>query len=140
MLIPIWLKGEISKELVYEGPFNAVVNDRNSKIQKDLDFARHIIEFDPKIDLDFARHIIEFDPRNTLTYAHWTKIEPFLLQAKQVRWPSNLAPKPQPYSENPDSSDPLPEADYLLVTEHRTIYQLPAVRTKAALRAVPGIS
>jgi hypothetical protein len=24
----------------------------------------------PKTDLDFARHIIEFDPRNTSTYAH----------------------------------------------------------------------
>jgi nucleoside phosphorylase len=71
----------------------------------------------PKTDLDFARHIIEFDPRNRSTYAEWTEIEPILQErAKEVPWPSHLAPKPKPYSESPDSSDPLPEAEYLVVT------------------------
>jgi nucleoside phosphorylase len=71
----------------------------------------------PRTDLDFARHIIDFDPRNRSTYAEWTEIEPILQErAKEVPWPSHLAPKPQPYSENPDSNDPLPEAEYLVVT------------------------
>ena len=71
----------------------------------------------PKTDLNFARHIIEFDPRDRSTYAEWTEIEPILQErAKEVPWPSHLAPKPKPYSESPDSSDPLPEAEYLVVT------------------------
>lgn len=71
----------------------------------------------PKTDFDFARHIIEFDPRNVSTYASWTKIEPSLLvKPKEIPWPSDLTPEPQPYSSTPNSSNPLPEAEYLVVT------------------------
>jgi nucleoside phosphorylase len=71
----------------------------------------------PETDFDFAKHIIEFDPRNDSTYAHWTEIEAFYLEKpKEVPWPADLIPKPQPYSEAPNSSDPLPESSYLIVT------------------------
>src|SRR6476646_9523548 len=71
----------------------------------------------PKTDLDFAKHIIEFDPSDKSTYSQWTDTELIPQErAKEVPWPSNLGPKPRPYSEVPYPSDPLPESEYLIVT------------------------
>ena len=71
----------------------------------------------PKDDVELAKHIIEFDPRDEATHAYWTEIEPDLLKHPQpIPWPSGAEPRPQPISPNPKSSDPLPAADFLVVT------------------------
>lgn len=68
-------------------------------------------------DYDLAKHIIEFDPRQPSTYAYWTEIEPALLKKPNaIPWPTGLSPQLQPYSQDPDPSDPLPESQYLVVT------------------------
>ena len=71
----------------------------------------------PKNDIELARHIIEFDPRDKTTHAYWTEIEPSLLEHPQpIPWPSGTEPQSQPISPSPKSSDPLPAADFLIVT------------------------
>ncbi len=71
----------------------------------------------PETDFDFAKHIIEFDPRQPSTYAYWTELEPILLKRPNaVPWPADFIPISQPYPQNPNPSESLPEAEYLVVT------------------------
>lgn len=66
---------------------------------------------------ELARHIIEFDAKNPSTHGPWTRIEPELLvRPDDIPWPTSLSPHPQALSQHPDSSDPLPEAEIIVVT------------------------
>jgi Phosphorylase superfamily len=74
----------------------------------------------PETDVDFARHIIEFDPDKPSTHAAWTipssECEALARRNLQpIPWPAGLNPRPQ----NPathDTDKPLPTCDVLLVT------------------------
>lgn len=77
----------------------------------------------PGNDLDLARHIIEFDPRLPAGYvfAAAPLSERALELAKPVSpepipWPDGLAPTPIPHQTPPGEDDPLPLADLLLLT------------------------
>jgi purine-nucleoside phosphorylase len=72
-----------------------------------------------KTDTDLARHIIEFDPEVPATHAKWTLPQAAVMARatmRPIRWPSGLAPKPQPISSAPKPADVLPACDYLVVT------------------------
>lgn len=72
-------------------------------------------------DIELARHIIEFDPWKPETYAAWTELSAATLAAthpalQPIPWPSAEAPLPRPLTPSPKLADPLPQADYLVVT------------------------
>jgi hypothetical protein len=75
----------------------------------------------PETDIDFARHIIEYDPDDPKTHAAWTI--PFSVTEEIARknlepipWPSGLKPTPKAAATTPDPTRPLPNCDVLVVT------------------------
>jgi hypothetical protein len=75
----------------------------------------------PETDVDFARHIIEYDPDNPATYAAWSTVPSQTDQLARrhmqaIPWPTNLAPSPSSLTPQPDPTQPLPKADVLVVT------------------------
>jgi len=75
--------------------------------------------FRPRTDVEFARHIIDFDPDDPRTHAAWTLPQAMLatrLQLKPVPWPRASVPKPQPVKPAPRPDTALPPADCLVVT------------------------
>src|SRR5262249_27758809 len=67
----------------------------------------------------WARHLIEFGAQDASTYAPHTLPMSELAQASArspIPWPSGKEPAPAPLARKPAPADPLPAADYLIVT------------------------
>ena len=68
---------------------------------------------------DLSRHIIMFDSDDASTYSpHTLPPAAVMLAAARspIPWPAGEAPEPQPMAKKPSPTDPLPQADYVLVT------------------------
>lgn len=63
-----------------------------------------------------ARHIIDFGADLEEPQAGQVEVRPEVLADLALPWPEGLAPEPQEFEEEPASSDPLPQADVLVVT------------------------
>jgi hypothetical protein len=70
-------------------------------------------ESDP---IERARQIIEFGLTDDDLGPRKVEPEPTALADLGLPWPGGLAPQPQPLEVEPDTSDPLPRADVLVVT------------------------
>ncbi|HUA34144.1 MAG TPA: hypothetical protein VMA09_11105 [Candidatus Binataceae bacterium] len=76
----------------------------------------------PETDVDFAKHIIEYDPDDPRTHAAWTipSSENEALARRNLQpipWPRGLNPKPASTSAPaPKQSDRLPACDVIVVT------------------------
>ena len=72
-----------------------------------------------KLPASLARHIIQFDAEDQSTYAP-DSIRPAEVMRATARspilWPQGLEPNPVPLTPAPSPDDPLPHADYLIVT------------------------
>src|SRR5271170_3127963 len=68
---------------------------------------------------DLARHIILFDRDDPSTFSPYT-LPPAAIMGAETRspipWPAGTAPTPKPLAKKPSPSDPLPKADYVIVT------------------------
>src|SRR5262245_35906490 len=76
------------------------------------------MDFDPQ---EIGLKIIEFDPANPQpgffrTATEMAAVMAAALQAEPVPFPAHLAPTPDLPGTPPDPSDPLPQADVLVVT------------------------
>jgi len=68
---------------------------------------------------DLSRHILTFDSDVPSTYSSHTLPRPAFMEAvnrSPIPWPSGQAPTPSPLATKPSANDPLPEADYVVVT------------------------
>jgi nucleoside phosphorylase len=68
---------------------------------------------------DLSRHIITFDAEDPSTFSpHTLPPSAIMLAAAHsaIPWPSAEAPIPAPLATKPSPSDPLPQADYVVVT------------------------
>ena len=68
---------------------------------------------------DLSRHIIMFDSEDASTYSPHTLPPAAIMQAtarSPIPWPAGEAPTPQPLATKPAPTDPLPQADYVVVT------------------------
>ena len=68
---------------------------------------------------DLSRHILTYDSENPKTYsAHTLPMAEVMAAASRspIPWPSGQAPTPQPLATAPAPDDPLPRADYVVVT------------------------
>jgi hypothetical protein len=68
---------------------------------------------------DLARHIITFDRDDPSTFTPYT-LPPAAIMGAEARnpipWPAGTAPTPKPLARKTAASDPLPQADYVIVT------------------------
>jgi nucleoside phosphorylase len=68
---------------------------------------------------DLSRHIITYDSEDASTYSAHT-LPPAAIMLAEARtpipWPAGQAPAPTPLANKPSPNDPLPRADYVLVT------------------------
>jgi len=76
---------------------------------------------DPRSDVDFARHIIDFNPDDSATYASWSlpHAEAEALARRRLEpipWPRKLAPKPRRLTRKHVEDSALPKANCLVVT------------------------
>ena len=68
---------------------------------------------------DLSRHIIMFDSEDASTYSPHTLPPAAIMQAaahSPIPWPAGEAPTPQLLATKPSPTDPLPQADYVVVT------------------------
>ena len=68
---------------------------------------------------DLSRHILTFDSDNPSTFSPHTLPQAAAMKAETrapIPWPQGQAPSPQPLATSPSPSDPLPQADYVVVT------------------------
>ncbi len=68
---------------------------------------------------ELSRHIITYDSDDPSTYAPFSLPPAQIMQAaamSAIPWPASKAPTPQPLATKPSPSDPLPQADYVVVT------------------------
>ena len=74
----------------------------------DLDLARHLIEFDPRSP---SHYLFAAEPQSAEAQALATALRP-----DPIPWPAGLRPTPQTLTPAPVETDPIPEADVLVVT------------------------
>src|SRR5271154_3383268 len=68
---------------------------------------------------DLSRHIITYDAEDPATYSAHTLPPAAVMMAaarSPIPWPAGQAPTPQPLAKKPSPNDPLPQADYVVVT------------------------
>src|SRR5277367_1252652 len=68
---------------------------------------------------DLRRHILTFDSENPSTYSPHTLPPAGVMEAvtrTPIPWPVGEAPTPTPMAKVPSPNDPLPQADYVVVT------------------------
>jgi len=68
---------------------------------------------------DLSRHILAFDSEDPSTFSAHTLPQPAVMKAEErspIPWPQGEAPTPQPLGKKPSPTDPLPQADYVVVT------------------------
>ncbi len=68
---------------------------------------------------DLSRHIITYDAEDPSTFSPHTLPPSAVMMAaarSPIPWPSSDAPIPNPLATKPSPSDPLPQADYVVVT------------------------
>jgi nucleoside phosphorylase len=68
---------------------------------------------------DLSRHILTFDSEDPSTFSAHTLPPAAIMQAvarTPIPWPAGQVPTPQPMTIAPKPADPLPQADYVVVT------------------------
>ena len=90
--------------------------------QSDVEFARHIIDYDPNDSSTFAAWSISHDVAETLARRHLAPIP----------WPKKLAPKPRALARKPAADSPLPPADCLVARDAtaRPAYRVGSISTR----------
>lgn len=87
----------------HEEAVNALVST-----DRELDLARHIIEFDPRQP---THYLFSAAPGSPAAEAMATRLRP-----DPIPWPAGFAPTPQTLDPTPADTDPMPTADVLIVT------------------------